>query len=483
LLLGIDIGTTGVKAAAFDASGRELAEAYEACPCAILEEGRVEADAEAWWLATTRVCRRIAGAVRPGHVEAIGVVGQAPTAVLVDPEGRTVRPAIVWLDVRAGEEARAIARALGAGPGESVHGNRLHPYYLGPKLAWLRRHEPASLDRARFVLQSHAFVVFRLTGEAACDPSTAMLSTPLYDPATRAWSRPGADAAGIDVTILPHLVRAESVVGRVTRAAAEATGLREGTPVASGGGDFAAAALGSGVVEEGEACLMLGTAGNLLVPRKEPRFDARLINSHHVGVDRWLVLGGTLCGGALEWFRAACAPGVAWDVLEREAAGVPPGAGGVVMLPYLRGERTPMWDEQARGAFFGLDAAHGRGHLFRALVEGIALGFRDCLSVVEEQGVRFREVVANSGGGKSALLRQALADALEIPVVWVPEGDATVTGAAMLAAMALGRKGPSLRREDAVRHEPDRRASEELRDVLERRRALYSATLAARGAR
>jgi xylulokinase len=228
---------------------------------------------------------------------------------------------------------------------------------------------------------------------------------------------------------------------------------------------------------------MLGTAGNLLMPKDSPRFDGRLINSHHIGCERWLALGGTLCGAALEWFRGACAQGVDWDTLEGEAAAVEVGAAGVVMLPYLLGERTPVWDEKARGAFFGLDVGHGRAHLYRALLEGIALGFRDCLSVVEEQGVEFREVVASNGAGRSALLRQALADALRTPVFWVPDSDATVAGAAKLAAIGASPASVSTWKavgSAGVRHEPDARASEKLREVLARRRALYTATVSVR---
>jgi xylulokinase len=481
--LGIDIGTTGVKAAVYGTDGRKLAHAFEACACAVIGQGRVEAEADRWWDAVVKTCAELATRVPLLDVEAIGVVGQAPTAVLLDAEGQAVRPAIVWLDVRASDEAASLEKELGPGVAEAVHGNRMHPYYLGPKLAWLGRHERSSLERARVLLQSHAFVVMRLTGEAACDASTAMLSTPLYDPSTQAWSERGAHVVGLDPALLPRLTRAEEIVGEVTRRAAEATGLREGTPVVAGGGDFAATALGAGVLEEGQACLMLGTAGNLLMPRNAARFDGRLINSHHVGCERWLALGGTLCGAALEWFRGACAPGVDWDTLEREAASVEVGAAGVVMLPYLLGERTPVWDEKVRGAFFGLDVGHGRAHLYRALLEGIALGFRDCLSVVEDQGVRFREVVASNGAGRSALLRQALADALETPVSWAPESDATVAGAAKLAAIgasprhgsrwhALGHAG--------VRHEPDAHASARLQGVLAKRRAFYAATVSMR---
>jgi xylulokinase len=360
----------------------------------------------------------------------------------------------------------------------------MHAYFLGPKLAWLRANQPDALDRAECVLQSHAFVAMRLTGEAACDPSTAMLCAPLFDAATQTWSEEGARAAGVPVHLLPRLARAHDVLGAVTSEAAAATGLREGTPVVAGGGDFAASALGAGVIDQGQACLMLGTAGNLLMPMEQPRFDSRLINSHHVGCERWLSLGGTLCGAALEWFRRACAPGVAWEQLEAEASGVEVGASGLIVLPYLQGERTPVWNERARGVFCGLDLTHGRGHLFRALIEGIALGFRHCLAVAEEQGIRFGEVVAANGAGRSRLLRQTLADALGVPVVWKAGGGGggTVAGAAILAGIGAGvlpdahaSRGWSARGPAAERHEPNPRAHAQLAEVFARRLALYEA--------
>jgi xylulokinase len=294
-------------------------------------------------------------------------------------------------------------------------------------------------------------------------------------------------------------VRAHDVLGAVTREAAAATGLREGMPVVAGGGDFAASALGAGVVEEGQACLMLGTAGNLLVPTRAPRFDARLINSHHVGCERWLTLGGTLCGAALEWFRSAMAPGVAWEVLEAEAAAVDVGSAGLLVLPYLQGERTPVWDESARGVLWGLQLEHRRGHLYRAMLEGVALGFRHCLAVAEEGGVRIGEVFAADGAGQSPLLRQTLADALGLPLTWSSGGrGGTTAGAAILAGLGVGvlRAPPSRTRDGGMggvggvpwwgaglSHAPDRRAHAVLEEAFARRLALYDAvrTLRASG--
>ncbi len=493
VLLGIDIGTTGVRAVAIDEDGRLLAEAREPCPPETTNPGRVEADAEVWWSATCTVTSRLAAATRIDRVEAIGVTGQAPTAILVDADGRPLRRAILWLDVRAADEARTLDTALGPGRAEAIGGNRMHAYYLGPKLAWLRAHEPETLARAALILQSHAFVAMRLTGAAACDASTAMLCAPLFDARARAWSSPGAAATGVNESALPRIVRAHDVLGAVTHAAAAATGLREGTPVVAGGGDFAASALAAGVVDQGDACLTLGTAGNLTMPMDEPRFDSRLVNTHHVGCTRWLALGGTLCGAALEWFRRACAPGVPWEVLEAEAAGVAPGADGVLVLPYLQGERTPIWDERARGAFVGLELAHGRAHLYRALLEGIALGFRACLAVAEEGGLRLGQVIAVEGAGRSALLRQTCADALGVPVTWVRGGGSAGAGAAILAGLGTGiladsRVGRTWTERfaaespaDTARHEPDPRATARLREVFAHRTALYGRLAGPRG--
>ena len=417
-------------------------------------------------------------------VDGVAVTGQAPTAVLVDGDGEPLGSALLWLDVRAEAEAKRIDAVLGPGGAEAIGGNRMHAYYLGPKLAWLAAHDAATLDRARFVLEPHAFLVMRLSGRAVCDLSTAMLSAPLFDARSLAWSEAGARACGVPMHLLPPLARAEDVVGTVTRDAAAATGLREGTAVVCGGGDFAASTLGSGVIAEGEACVMLGTAGNLLMPMDLPRFDARLIQSHHVGCDRWLALGGTLCGAALEWFRGACAPGVPWETLEDEAAATDArDMGDLTFLPYLHGERTPIWDEGARGVLAGIDGGHGRGHLYRALLEGIALGFRHCLAVAEEHGARFAEVIAANGAGKSALLRQTLADALGVPLTWrdgAAGAGATLAGAALLAGIGAGKlagaeaarawQGPG------VRHEPDPRAHDRLDQVFARRIALYEAT-------
>jgi xylulokinase len=475
LLLGIDIGTTGVRAAVFDVGGSLRADASASCTVDAPHPGWAEADPEAWWRTLCSVFADLATRVRLADVACIASTGQAPTAVLVDDEGRPVRPPILWLDTRADAEARELGT---------------HAYYLGPKLLWLSRHDPGALARARHVLQSHAFVAYRLTGEVATDPSTAALCAPLFDLASRAWSHERFAHVGVRAEQLPPIRRSHEVIGVVTRAAAAATGLPEGVPVVSGGGDFAAATLGAGVTEEGEACLMLGTAGNLLVPRRTPGADPRLINSHHVGVDTWLSLGGTLSGGTQEWLRRALSratgedddtavrpalPG--FDVLDAEASRLAPGSEGLLFLPYLQGERTPIWDVTARGAYVGLGLHHARGHLWRALLEGVALSFVDCQAVLEEGGVHLREIVAANGGGKSALFRQILCDALGVPLAYAAAAGGTVAGAAILAGLGSGLLSSA---DDArafrgvtLRHEPSPTATRRYRELLALRREAY----------
>lgn len=482
LLLGIDIGTTGVRAAAFSEAGTLVGDASLPCPHDAPHAGWAEADAEQWWRALRRVLGDLGTQIALGDVACVAVAGQAPTAVLVDAAGRAMRPAVLWLDTRADAEARELGTQA---------------YYLGPKLLWLARHEPDVVRRARWVLQSHAFVAMRLTGEAATDPSTAALCLPLFDLARLAWAE-GAFArvhdartgAGVTAAQMPPVRHAHEVLGAVTVEAAAATGLRAGTPVVVGGGDFAAATLGAGVIEEGEACLMLGTAGNLLVPKSSPGTDARLINAHHVGVSRWLSLGGTLSGGAQEWLRHALARGAAaeadtavrgalptFEALDAEAERAGAGAEGLLFLPYLQGERTPIWDVDARGAYVGLSLAHARGHLWRALLEGIALGFADCAAVLADDGVALKEVIAANGGGKSALFRQILCDALGVPLAYTPKAGGTVAGAAILAGLGAGVLATAADarewRQTPTRHEPDPKAHARYRELLEIRREAY----------
>jgi xylulokinase len=478
VLVGVDIGTSSAKGAAYDVDGRSLAVAEIAYRHEAPRRGWAEADAEAWWTATCRILRSLADAVRPARIDGVAVTGQAPTLLAVDAAGRPLRPAILWLDVRSEPEVDALAAQVGP-EGERVSGNRFHAYYLGPKLAWLRRHEPALFERPVTILQSHSYPVLRLTGARVTDYSSAALCAPLYDCRARAWSAELCARMGVDPAWLPEVRPSHDIAGRVTAQAARDTGLREGTPVAVGGADFAASTLAAGVTEPGEACLMLGTAGNLIMPLASPDFDTRLINSHHVGCDRFLALGGTLSGALQEWFRSVAAPGIAFETLDAEAAAVPAGADGLRLLPYLQGERTPVWDAGARGAFVGLSLVHGRGHLYRAVLEAVAVSFRHCAEIAAEKGLRLQEVITVNGGARSAVWRQILCDALGVPLHYVPAGGGAPAGGALLAGLAVGLlpgvEAARRWRGALVRHAPDAARTATYAALLAARRELYPA--------
>ena len=435
-VLGLDLGASSATGAAFDLSGRCLAAEESAYRHAAPHAGWAEADAEAWWRATGDVLRRIAAAVGRDNVEAVAVTGPAPTLLAVDAQGQPLRPAILSVDARSvGEVAPMAARLPEA---ERIGGNRLHAQSLGPKLAWLQRHEPEAYGAAAAVLQSHSYPVLRLTGRAVTDHSSAALCAPLYDVRRRRWSEDACDRLAVAPSLLPEIAAAHAMAGRITASAARDTGLHEGTPVVVGGADLAASTLAAGVTEPGEACLTIDARGTLVMPFTDGAFDTRLINGHHVGCDRYLAVGATLAGAVLDWFRDAMAPGVSLDALDAEAGAVPAGAGGVTLVPYLSGERTPIWDPSARGAFLGLSLAHGRGHLYRAVLEGVAVSFRHCLEVAREHGLALREVIAVGGGARSALWRQILCDALGAPLLYVPDNAGAPAGAAMLAALGTG---------------------------------------------
>ena len=449
ILCGIDIGTSGVRVALFTPTGEMVGDASVATGFDVPQPGWAEADASRFWSATQACVARLPAELVAG-VKAIAVTGQAPTAVLVDADGAPTTPAILWLDTRAEKQAKRLG---------------VQAYYLGPKLAWLARHRATALAEAKWILQSHAFVAMKLTGEVAIDYSTAAMCLPHFDLARREWLQ------NAYASQLPPVRGAGEVLGRTLAG----TGFPVGIPVAVGGGDFACATLGAGVVEEGEACLMLGTAGNLLIPRRTPGTDPRLINSHHVGVGGYLSLGGTLSGGAMEWLRGVLGNPSHAD-LEREAAAVPAGAEGVLFLPYLQGDRTPNWDTSARGVFAGLGLNHGRGHLWRAMLEGIALSFADCQAVVAEDGVQLTEVFATDGGGKSALFRQVLSDALGVPLHYAPTSSGTVAGAALLAAQCLDLTiSPKSWRPAPVSHAPSAEATALYAKLLKSRRSVYAA--------
>ena len=450
ILLGIDVGTSGCKIAAFSVDGKlygSATETYEVKRRTALE---AEQNAEDWWTAACKGIRSLIakGVVAPKRVLAIGVVGQSWATLPVNGSGEPLRPAMLWLDRRAGIECAEIERSIGQDYVFQVSGNRIDPSYCIPKMFWIRKHEPEVYTRTYKFLQSNSFVVYKLTGNFTQDVSQGY-GYYVFDLQKRDWSEEALERFGIPRALLPEVYEADTVVGETTSRAAEETGLVPGIPVIAGGVDCAAACLGAGLTEDLETQEQAGQAGGMTICTARPQRDPRLISGCHVVRNRWHLSGGTVSGGVLKWFYDILAAGISrfddligkqnpFEFLSLEAEKAPPGAHGLVFLPYMAGERTPIWDANARGVFLGLSYEKCRADLARALMEGAAFALRHNLEVAGELVGKPKALVSVGGGARSPVWCQIKADVTQIPV-GVPEmDDGTVFGAAVLAGLGVG---------------------------------------------
>jgi xylulokinase len=354
-----------------------------------------------------------------------------------------IRPALIWCDQRSQPQVDWINRRVGR---EQVLKHTANPVLTGftlPKLLWVREHEPENFARVRRVLLPKDYVRFRLTGEYATDVSDAS-GMAMFDVVRRDWSLEMMRGVDLDPAMLPAAYESSDVSGRVSRAAAEATGLAEGTPVAGGGGDQAAGAVGNGIVEPGRVSCTLGTSGVVFAHMERVAYDpeGRVHTFCHAVRGGWHVMGVTQGAGlSLKWFRDQFAPGTPYEQLLAEAAQSPPGAQGLYWLPYLMGERTPHLDASARGGWIGLTAKHTRPDLIRAVLEGVAYSQRDALDIIAGLGVRAAAIRASGGGARSPLWRQILADVFGVPVATLASQEGGALGAAILAMVATGEYG------------------------------------------
>ena len=439
--LGIDIGTTAVKALVVDESGVIVGEAESPLDVSAPRPGWAEQDPYEWWERTVNAVRAACAQAGVREVESIGLSGQMHSSVLLDKADKVLRPAILWNDVRTTAQCQAIVDQVGKSGLRRMVGNPALEGFTAPKLLWMRDEEPNLFDDARTLLLPKDFVRLALTGEKATEPSDAA-GTLLFDVRGGSWSDEMIATLQLDPRMLPPVRGSASVTGALTADAAEALGLRRGIPVVGGGADNAAAAVGSGVVEQGAMQASIGTSGTMLAPIERPRVDPgmRLHLFNHAVESTWYQMGVVLsAGAALAWFRRAMSgpKGTlpSYDELIAEADGVPPGADGLTFLPYLTGERTPHADSNARGVFAGLHAGHERGHLVRAVLEGVAFALRDSLELMRRLKVDADETIAVGGGARSAVWRQILADVFGMPVVTVAPSGGAPYGAAMLAAV------------------------------------------------
>jgi xylulokinase len=453
LLLGIDVGTTGCKALLIGAEdGSPVADATREHALDTPRPLWAEQNPECWWEGACAVIRQglaRAGA-EPRRVVAVGLTGQMHGLVLLDGAGDVLRPAILWNDQRTAAQCAEITQRVGAARVLQLTGNPVLTGFTAPKIAWVRKHEPAVYERAAHVLLPKDYVRYRLTDQLAADVSDAS-GTSLFDVGRRRWSDEMLAALDLPRAWLPHVFESAEIAGRISGPAAARCGLLPGTPVVAGAGDQAAQAIGGGILREGDVAVTLGTSGVVFAAcdsyRAEP--SGRLHAFCHAAPGAWHVMGVMLsAGGSLRWFRdalgaeerarAASEQRDVYDVLLAPAVDVPAGCEGLLFLPYLTGERTPHADPAARGVFFGLTLRHGKGHLARAVLEGVAYGLRDGLELVRALGVSPRQIRISGGGAVSPLWRQILADVFNCELALLAVNQGAAYGAALLAGVGAG---------------------------------------------
>jgi xylulokinase len=446
LFLGLDVGTSGVKAVLVTQSGEVCASATTPLTLSTPRPGWAEQDPLDWWEASIASIRAVRSQAPGVAIDGVGISGQMHSSVFLDRSGDVVRPALLWCDGRTTDECREIERRVG---GESrlrdlVSNPALEGFTL-PKVLWLRNHEPEAFRLVATVLLAKDYIRYRLTGDLATEPSDAS-ATLMYDTARMCWSREILEAMELNRSLLPEVGGSSQVLGRVHDAGAAACGLLTGTPVVGGGADNACGAAGVGVVTPGEAVASWGTSGTLLAPMAEPRVDPAL-RAHtfcHVVPNTWYLMGVVLsAGGAFAWYRDQLVRELAGDPnidrkLDAEAASVPRGAEGISFLPYLQGERTPHRNANARGALLGLSLAHTRAHVTRAVIEGVCFALRDSLEILRGLGFSAEEILFTGGGARSPVVRTILGEVLGIPVATVNREEGPAYGAALLAAVGVG---------------------------------------------
>lgn len=447
--LGIDVGTGGTRALIIDDKGRVLSSATEEhIPFASPRIGWAEQDPADWWRACGVAVRKALASAHlsGGEIACAGFSGQMHGAVMLDSQDRVVRPALIWCDVRTGEQCRRLTEKIGADNLIRLTCNPALPNFTLTKFLWVRENEPQNWSQVRSVMLPKDYVRFRLTGDRAIDVADAS-GTLLLDVANRRWSREILQAAEIDESLLPRLFESPDVCGEVNAAGAAATGLKVGTPVVAGAGDQAAGATGMGIVAPGVVSATIGTSGVVFAATDRPALDSkgRLHTFCHAAPGRWHVMGVTQAAGlSLRWFRDQFGSGLddgrdPYERLTSEASQVSPGADGLLWAPYLMGERTPHLDPDARGALIGLTASHTRGHVIRAILEGVAFSLKDSFTLFEEMKAPVTRIRLGGGGARSALWRQIQADVYgsEVEIVEAEEGAAY--GAAILAGVGAGR--------------------------------------------
>lgn len=440
LLLGIDIGTSACKVAIFKKSGEVVAQSNQPYQLYYPNPGWVEQNPDEWWEA---ICKGIqdvltTSKIEPSDIAGIGIDGQSWSAIPVDKDGNCLYNSPIWMDTRARDICMRVGKKVGFERIFKVAGNGFEPAYTTPKMIWFKEEHPDIYAKTDKFLQSNSYIAYKLTGVMSQDKSQGY-GIHFFDMNTCTYDEQLAEELGLSVDKVPPIYDCHEVVGKVTKEAADKTGLAVGTPVVAGGLDAACGTLGAGVYKTGQTQEQGGQAGGMSICIDEAKGHPKLILSTHVIPDLWLLQGGTVGGGGvLRWFKQELGGEDSFDDLTAMADKIPPGSDGLVFLPYMAGERSPIWNPDAKGVFYGLGFDKTRAHMVRAALEGVAYSLEHNMRIAREIGVDVDEMLAMGGAANSEVWVQIKADVTG-KTFKIPTSDtATTLGAAILAGVGVG---------------------------------------------
>lgn len=451
-VIGVDLGTSGTKTVLFSTSGKPIASKTIEYPLHQPQNGWAEQAPEDWWHAACGSMKEVISksGINPKDIKGIGISGQMHGLVMLDKAGNVLRRSIIWCDQRTAAECDEITNKVGASRLIELTANPALTGFTASKILWVRNHEPEIYEKCAHILLPKDYVRYMLTGEFATEVSDAS-GMQLLDVPNRCWSDEVLSKLGIDKSLLAKVYESPEITGKVTAQAAELCGVPAGTPVVGGAGDNAAAAVGTGTVQDGIAFTTLGTSGVVFAHTDKLSIDPKgRVHTFCCAVPgAWHVMGVTQAAGlSLKWFRdnfcdaeMVAAKGMKKDpyyLMDKQAENIPIGAERLLYLPYLMGERTPHLDPNCRGAFIGLSAMHTRQHMLRAVMEGVVYSQRDSVEVLRGMGVKINDMLACGGGGTSPLWRQMLADVYGCPVKTVVSKEGPALGVAILASVGTG---------------------------------------------
>lgn len=451
-LLGIDIGTSGTKTVLFDIEGNTITSATSEYPMHQPYIGWAEQDPQDWWEAVIETIGSVirSSGVNPSDIKGVGLSGQMHGMVLLNKAGKVLRSSIIWCDQRTQKECDQITELIGKERLIEITANPALTGFTASKVMWVKNNQPEVFKQIDKVLLPKDYIRYRLTGVFASEVSDAS-GTQFLDVPKRRWSEEVLNKLGFSLDWMPKVYESHEISGTISAEAADLTGLKQGTPVAGGGGDQAAGAVGNGIIQPGVISSTIGTSGVVFASMDQVSMDplGRTQTFCHAIPNTWHVMGVTQAAGlSLQWLRTnfggmerelANFMGIdPYVLMDKEAERAKPGCEGLIYLPYLMGERAPHLDPNARGVFFGLTAKHGRCEMIRSVMEGVVYSLRDCLEIIRDLKVPISEVRASGGGGRSPLWRQIQADVFQTPIAVINSKEGPALGAALLAGVGAG---------------------------------------------